>query len=205
MTLPPLPPIELLFIRKEPPPAPVPDASAMERILGPAPALPVALPTPIGTSGACTACECAGQHAAEVFVRAALGRPGVREGLEGAGRVRLDGFSLSERRSRGVFRVPHTIAGGGARLASGAQRVAASHRDANGRRLPPADAAISSVEGYGAVQGAANSKNSSGSVVISPSISNDVMTESPTVTKAPGDRIYALRFANAPAAPDGNP
>ena len=42
MTLPPLPPIELPFIRKEPPPAPAPDASAMERILGPAPALPVA-------------------------------------------------------------------------------------------------------------------------------------------------------------------
>lgn len=49
MTLPPLPPIELPFIRKEPPPAPGPDVSAMERILGPAPALPVALPTPIGT------------------------------------------------------------------------------------------------------------------------------------------------------------
>jgi hypothetical protein len=190
----------------------------MERILGPAPALPVALPTPIGTSGICTACECAGQHAAEVFVQAALGRPGVREGLEGAGRVRLDGFSLSKHRSRGVFRVPHTSGGGGARLASGAQRVAASHSDANGRRLPPADAAISSVEGCGAVQGAVNSKNNSGSVVISPSTSNDVMTESPTVTKAPGDRIqvfvardvdfrtvYALRVANSPATPDGNP
>ena len=68
------------------------------------------------------------------------------------------------------------------------------------------------------MQGAVNSKNSSGSVVISPSTSNDVMTESPTVTKAPGDRIqvfvardvdfrtvYALRVANSPAAPDGNP
>jgi len=51
MTLPPLPPIELPFIRTEPPPAPAPDASAMERILGPAPALPVALATPIGTPG----------------------------------------------------------------------------------------------------------------------------------------------------------
>src|SRR5882762_5067214 len=49
MTLPPLPPIELPFIRKEPPPAPAPDASAMERILGPVPALPVALATPTGT------------------------------------------------------------------------------------------------------------------------------------------------------------
>jgi hypothetical protein len=49
MTLPPLPPVELPFVRKEPPPAPAPDASAMERILGPAPALPVALPTLTGT------------------------------------------------------------------------------------------------------------------------------------------------------------
>ena len=49
MTLPPLPPIELPFIRKEPPPAPATDASGMERILGPAPALPVALATPIRT------------------------------------------------------------------------------------------------------------------------------------------------------------
>ena len=89
MTLPPLPPIELPFIRKEP-------------------------------------------------------RPRLQRMHQG-----LDGFSLSKRRSRGVFRVPHTNAGGGARLASGAQRVAASHSDANGRRLPPADAAISSVEGYG--------------------------------------------------------
>ena len=76
------------------------------------------------------------------------------------------------------------------------------------------------------MQGAVNSKNSSGSVVISPSTANDVMTEvlrgtlniSPTVTKAPGDRIrvfvardvdfrtvYPLRVANSPAAPDGNP
>jgi hypothetical protein len=61
------------------------------------------------------------------------------------------------------------------------------------------------------VQGAVNSKNNSGSVVISPSTSL-------TVTKAPVDRIqvfvardvdfravYAWRVANAPAAPDGNP
>ena len=51
MTLPPLPLTELLFIRTEPRPRPAPDASAMERILGPAPALPVALTTPIGTPG----------------------------------------------------------------------------------------------------------------------------------------------------------
>ena len=101
----------------------------MERILGPAPALPVALPTPIGTSGACTACACAGQHAAEVFVQAALGPPDVMTEV-----------------LRGTLNI------------------------------------------------------------------------SPTVTKAPGDRIqvfvardvdfrtvYALRVANAPAAPDGNP
>ncbi len=68
----------------------------------------------------------------------------------------------------------------------------------------------------GAVQGAVNSQNSSGSVVVSPSTSTDVMTEilrstvsiPPTVTKAQGDRIqvfvardvdfrpvYALRVA----------
>ena len=84
----------------------------------------------------------------------------------------------------------------------------------------------SAHRGQRAVQGAVNSKNSSGSVVISPSTANDVMTEvlrgtlniSPTVTKAPGDRIrvfvardvdfrtvYALRVANSPATPDGNP
>ena len=72
----------------------------------------------------------------------------------------------------------------------------------------------------GAVQGAVNSQNTSGSVVVSPSASTDVMTEvlrgtvaiPPTVTKAQGDRIqvfvardvdfrpvYALRLANAQA------
>jgi type IV secretion system protein VirB10 len=70
----------------------------------------------------------------------------------------------------------------------------------------------------GAVQGAVNSQNSSGSVQISPSSSTDVMSEvlrstvnvPQTVTKAQGDRIqvfvardvdfrpvYALRIANA--------
>jgi type IV secretion system protein VirB10 len=73
----------------------------------------------------------------------------------------------------------------------------------------------------GAVQGAVNSQNSTGSVVVSPSTSTDVMTEvlkstvniPPTVTKAQGDRIqvfvardvdfrsvYALRTASAAAA-----
>jgi type IV secretion system protein VirB10 len=77
----------------------------------------------------------------------------------------------------------------------------------------------------GAVQGAVNRENSSGSVVVSPSTSTDVMTEvlrstvgiPPTVTKAQGDRIqvfvardvdfrsvYALKLANA-AAPSGGP
>ena len=70
----------------------------------------------------------------------------------------------------------------------------------------------------GAVQGAVNSQNSSGSVVVSPATSTDVMSEvlrstvsiPPTVTKAQGDRIqvfvardvdfrpvYALRVANS--------
>jgi type IV secretion system protein VirB10 len=78
----------------------------------------------------------------------------------------------------------------------------------------------------GAVQGAVNSQNSSGSVVVSPSTSTDVMTEilrstvsiPPTVTKAQGDRIqvfvardvdfrpvYALRVANSAATPDVRP
>jgi type IV secretion system protein VirB10 len=78
----------------------------------------------------------------------------------------------------------------------------------------------------GAVQGAVNSQNSSGSVVVSPSTSTDVMTEvlrttvsiPPTITKAQGDRIqvfvardvdfrtvYALRMANAGARSDGAP
>jgi type IV secretion system protein VirB10 len=78
----------------------------------------------------------------------------------------------------------------------------------------------------GAVQGAVNSRNNSGSVVISPSTSTDVMTEvlrgtvniAPTLTKAQGDRIqvlvardvdfrpvYALRVANSPRPADGNP
>ncbi len=52
----------------------------------------------------------------------------------------------------------------------------------------------------GAVQGAVNSQNSGGSVVVSPSSSTDVMTEvlrgtiniPPTVTKAQGDRIQVF-------------
>ena len=75
----------------------------------------------------------------------------------------------------------------------------------------------------GAVQGAVNSRNSGGSVVVSPSTSTDVMSEvlrstvniAPTVTKSQGDRIqvfvardvdfrpvYELRVANT-AAPAG--
>jgi type IV secretion system protein VirB10 len=78
----------------------------------------------------------------------------------------------------------------------------------------------------GAVQGAVNSQNSSGSVVVSPSTSTDVMTEvlrstvniAPTVSKAQGDRIqvfvardvdfrpvYALRAATTPAVPQRSP
>jgi type IV secretion system protein VirB10 len=78
----------------------------------------------------------------------------------------------------------------------------------------------------GAVQGAVNSQNSSGSVVVSPSTSTDVMTEilrstvsiPPTVTKAQGDRIqvfvardvdfrpvYALRVANSATTPEVRP
>lgn len=77
----------------------------------------------------------------------------------------------------------------------------------------------------GAVQGAVNRENSSGSVVVSPSTSTDVMSEvlrstvsiAPTVTKAQGDRIqvlvardvdfrpvYALRVANS-ASPEAKP
>jgi type IV secretion system protein VirB10 len=75
----------------------------------------------------------------------------------------------------------------------------------------------------GAVQGAVNSQNSSGSVVVSPSTSTDVMSEvlrstvniPPTVTKAQGSRIqvfvardvdfrpvYALRVASSVPASD---
>jgi type IV secretion system protein VirB10 len=78
----------------------------------------------------------------------------------------------------------------------------------------------------GAIQGAVNSQNSNGSVVVSPSTSTDVMTEvlrstvsiPPTITKAQGDRIqvfvardvdfrsvYALRVANAAAQSGGTP
>jgi type IV secretion system protein VirB10 len=78
----------------------------------------------------------------------------------------------------------------------------------------------------GAVQGAINSQNSSGSIVISPSTSTDVMTEvlrstvniAPTVTKAQGDRIqvfvardvdfrpvYALRMTSAAGKPESPP
>lgn len=78
----------------------------------------------------------------------------------------------------------------------------------------------------GAVQGAVNSQNSSGSVVVSPSTSTDVMSEvlrstvniPPTVTKAQGSRIqvfvardvdfrpvYALRVASSVPAPDTKP
>lgn len=78
----------------------------------------------------------------------------------------------------------------------------------------------------GAVQGAVNRENSSGSVVISPSTSTDIMSEvlrstvaiAPTVTKSQGDRIqvfvardvdfrpvYALRVANTASVPEKNP
>ena len=78
----------------------------------------------------------------------------------------------------------------------------------------------------GAVQGAVNSQNQSGSVSISPSTSTDVLSEvlrstvnlPPTVTKAQGDRIqvfvardvdfravYALRVANSGVPPEGKP
>lgn len=78
----------------------------------------------------------------------------------------------------------------------------------------------------GAVQGAVNSQNQGGSVVVSPSTSTDVMAEllrgtidiPPTVTKAQGDRIqvfvardvdfrsvYALRVANEASAPGKTP
>ena len=76
----------------------------------------------------------------------------------------------------------------------------------------------------GAVQGIVNSQNSSGSVVVSPSTSTDLMTEvlrstvniPPTITKSQGDRIqvfvardvdfrqvYALRVATTAVKPDG--
>lgn len=78
----------------------------------------------------------------------------------------------------------------------------------------------------GTVQGIVNSQNQSGSVVVSPSTTTDVMAEvlkgtlniPPTVTKAQGDRIqvfvardvdfrsvYALRVANSATPPAGNP
>jgi type IV secretion system protein VirB10 len=78
----------------------------------------------------------------------------------------------------------------------------------------------------GTVQGIVNSQNQSGSVVVSPSTTTDVMTEvlrstvniPPTITKSQGDRIqvfvardvdfrpvYALRVSNAAAKPDGMP
>ncbi len=78
----------------------------------------------------------------------------------------------------------------------------------------------------GAVQGAVNSRNSGGSVVVSPATSTDVMTEilrgtlniAPTVTKAQGDRIqvfvardvdfrpvYALRAANSATKSEDTP
>jgi type IV secretion system protein VirB10 len=78
----------------------------------------------------------------------------------------------------------------------------------------------------GVVQGIVNSQNQSGSVVVSPSTSTDVMTEvlrstvniPPTITKTQGDRIqvfvardvdfssvYALRVANTSTKPNGAP
>jgi type IV secretion system protein VirB10 len=78
----------------------------------------------------------------------------------------------------------------------------------------------------GGVEGAVNSQNQAGSVVVSPSTSTDVMTDvlrgtvdiPPTVTKAQGDRIqvfvardvdfrsvYALRVANEASAPGKTP
>jgi type IV secretion system protein VirB10 len=78
----------------------------------------------------------------------------------------------------------------------------------------------------GAVQGAVNRENSSGSVVVSPAGSTDVMSEilrgtlsiPPTVSKAQGDRIqvfvardvdfrpvYALRIANAASTSEAQP
>ena len=335
MTLPPLPPVESPFVRKEPPPAPAPDASAMERILGPAPAQPVALATPIGTpapvprAGAPDSTppkssferRLAGPAFAKVskeqdgsastvslypsadpaasfasrtrmeqeahdspqalngllrptvtptvaasllptrrfllskgaFIDCTLETaidstlPGMTTCITATDTFSADGtVVLLERGTKLVGETRGEVRQGAARIfvlwteartptgvvvplsSPGTDELGRSglSGEVNRHFWDRFGAAILLTVVNGAIQGAVNSKNSSGSVVISPSTSTDVMTEvlrgtlniSPTVTKAPGDRIqvfvardvdfrtvYALRVANSPAAPGGNP
>ena len=109
------------------------------------------------------------------------------------------------------------------RQGGGAHKPDAPAKDSAGTRRREGDrfgAALLLSVVNGAVQGAVNSQNRSGSVVVSPSTSSDVITEvlrgtihvPPTVTKAQGDRIqvfvardvdfssvYALRVTHAAA------
>jgi type IV secretion system protein VirB10 len=240
----------------------------MERILGPAPALPVAVATPIGTPA--PVAPAGAPHSTPTVAASLLPTqrfllskgafidctleteidstlPGMTTCITATDTFSADGtVVLLERGTKLVGETRGEVRQGAARIfvlwteartpTGVLVPLSSPGTDELGRSGLPGEvnrhfwdrfgSAILLTVINGAVQGAVNSKNNSGSVVTTPSTSTDVMTEiprgtlniPPAVTKSQGDRIqvlvardvdfrsvYALRVADSPRPPEGNP